>query len=1491
MDLQDISYDEQEELNNLMNIIVPNAPIESGKLKEWKERRRTLKVVIHPLLNMSISWISGENIHTDIRTKKKQIYEFSQEESVLYTLHTPAFYLNPCQVHLANVLSHYFEELQALYENLKLKFFDPKEIPLTPGQSLIPSFLNRICKSYKIETENAINEYKNDNEVDQDVLMALIDSYTLLHCVEIIYLRVDDKSYSETIIEWVNRSDPQPLQEDGLAIMTSRIPCLHPGFWPYVHKAALRGLFKQVISCLQQSGIESVEPKVTTVIDVIIDILETFPSHKMPFKNENILKWRHWRSKVINSIRTLKLDNPEISSAFRYLFEIISGDKDAIFRESDTWQECLGALILLNDPLNCKTIKDIRRIYDSVINGEDSFTVDETLPVESACAALFSGNIPKAMIQAAHIQTSLAAHIADLLLKSGVLEEFQTDEYPLSLRDYLVLNYADQLIANSDTWRIAPIYWKTVQEIGIQRIKAVLPRIPLTSDEKTEEVLALCDQFSLDEEACMIASIWAKELERKKKLGSAVLLYDRVNNVHQIDQINWFLFETSLVQGYPTDVDDLMESFLTSPYSSSSRNIASLLAPYATLNIFYKLKTEGKRCSAAHYLASLIKAVDIPKKYMLLLLAEMLYFLDDSLPRAFTMRDIFDCTAAIEEFQSLTFKEDYIQLFEKARSAKSYIQKNKTLKVSENWRTTIKKEMNEKNVLELMKIPKETQPSYNEWISQKKPSAYRNLLKPDPHFRENLPTHATPIQIPTKTIYQNAANYHYEKLTFHRYRFSSPYSPYDSFVSPGKAKQTYGKKRRCQNDPFSYTICSHSHRKSDINTQKTHFSTPLLSHHDSPSKVASKDVFHISCSPEKTDSDIIYKKSQKAFNLRTPKHDFNDSDLSSETKTNHLLHTSSPASLPSQPSSPNFSTGVENKSHEEINKVILTIEKSKFSIEDVKTSLFKNNSKKKTNEKDSNIRILNIKNWWTGKFMEDSENMQLMLSKKGFALQKNGELLSQHNYNASEIQTKLNGPGTEYFIQIITTSKLNSLKILQYSCPEVNLIELTPDQAQKMLSLKKSTNLFQKSDFSEHLIKSNEDNTDIVEVPDNSESKSDKAEPQKNTKTPPWLSIKDKRINEKNKPRLIYPPVVLYDDDIERLNDGEFLNDTIIDFYLKYIQNRLFQNNPSKTNESHIFNTFFYKRLVDKDRFGKKGGYQNVKKWTSKTKIDLFTKKYVVVPVNESLHWYVAIICNLDAMPCNSSIQEADKNIRSGSDGKLFSFFSKRDINNSSFDQNNKLDKKEAEHKNVNMIDQRNNLENFFLKNHELSRISENISIKKKLNEERYIEKPHTPFSKNKDLSIRKPIIIIFDSLGGQHNITLKNLRDYLYEEAKDKRDLELNKADIVGIHAKVPQQSNYCDCGVFLLHYVEQFLNDPDKVLPFILDHHNKTSISSDMKDLWGQEKISSLRSELRLLIKHLQNESLIMSKNDTTIPYLNQDDTTDNSYDHDSDELIMYF
>lgn len=62
----------------------------------------------------------------------------------------------------------------------------------------------------------------------------------------------------------------------------------------------------------------------------------------------------------------------------------------------------------------------------------------------------------------------------------------------------------------------------------------------------------------------------------------------------------------------------------------------------------------------------------------------------------------------------------------------------------------------------------------------------------------------------------------------------------------------------------------------------------------------------------------------------------------------------------------------------------------------------------------------------------------------------------------------------------------------------------------------------------------------------------------------------------------------------------------------------------------------------------------------------------------------------------------------------------------------------------------------------------------------------------------------------------MATLRDYLTCEYKAKYPNEpartYNKTVMSGNQVKVPQQNNFFDCGVFLLHYVEQFFKDPIK-------------------------------------------------------------------------------
>ncbi|KAH8654108.1 hypothetical protein BGZ60DRAFT_346927, partial [Tricladium varicosporioides] len=96
--------------------------------------------------------------------------------------------------------------------------------------------------------------------------------------------------------------------------------------------------------------------------------------------------------------------------------------------------------------------------------------------------------------------------------------------------------------------------------------------------------------------------------------------------------------------------------------------------------------------------------------------------------------------------------------------------------------------------------------------------------------------------------------------------------------------------------------------------------------------------------------------------------------------------------------------------------------------------------------------------------------------------------------------------------------------------------------------------------------------------------------------------------------------------DIDRLDEGEFLNDSIVNFYLRWLEHNLEQTNPDISRRIYFHNSFFYEALTKTPR-GKRGiNYESVKRWTSK--VDLFEKDYIIVPVCENLHWYLAIICN-----------------------------------------------------------------------------------------------------------------------------------------------------------------------------------------------------------------------------------------------------------------------
>ncbi|KAG6615357.1 Sentrin-specific protease 7 [Phytophthora cinnamomi] len=100
--------------------------------------------------------------------------------------------------------------------------------------------------------------------------------------------------------------------------------------------------------------------------------------------------------------------------------------------------------------------------------------------------------------------------------------------------------------------------------------------------------------------------------------------------------------------------------------------------------------------------------------------------------------------------------------------------------------------------------------------------------------------------------------------------------------------------------------------------------------------------------------------------------------------------------------------------------------------------------------------------------------------------------------------------------------------------------------------------------------------------------------------------------------------------DVDRLVPGEFLNDNIIDFYLRFLWRHLA---PWQQQQTYFFTSHFFTQLN-----GTNGAHElttadpderfaRVARWTQK-ETNLFEKRFLFIPINDSFHWSIAVLCN-----------------------------------------------------------------------------------------------------------------------------------------------------------------------------------------------------------------------------------------------------------------------
>lgn len=328
--------------------------------------------------------------------------------------------------------------------------------------------------------------------------------------------------------------------------------------------------------------------------------------------------------------------------------------------------------------------------------------------------------------------------------------------------------------------------------------------------------------------------------------------------------------------------------------------------------------------------------------------------------------------------------------------------------------------------------------------------------------------------------------------------------------------------------------------------------------------------------------------------------------------------------------------------------------------------------------------------------------------------------------------------------------------------------------------------------------------------------------------------------------------------DLERLRDGEFLNDNLIGFYARFLEYYLERNKPEVSKRVYFFNSYFYATLTSPVK-GRKGvNYQGVSKWTRN--VDLFSHDYVVVPINESAHWYLAIICNLRTLKNRSEAKDIEPT-QEGSEvqQKMTSY---KEIPETPPPEKAATPEETARDslaamKIDDVVPSLNSLHGPTSEDEWPEKEENQASPPAVFHSENPSETLQSDATKRKKLkstgpvySIDQPTIVTFDSLNEPRQPAIKVLKQYLSEESI-KAKISFDLKDIKGMTAKgIPLQPNYSDCGLYLLAYLEKFVQDPDEFLRKILRREMNTQID------WPTLKSGLLRRRLRDFLFKLHEE-----------------------------------
>ncbi|POV93890.1 hypothetical protein PSTT_17135 [Puccinia striiformis] len=530
----------------------------------------------------------------------------------------------------------------------------------------------RIGNQYIVALKDYVAELQKEDEIKNgeeiDLALQMIDIFSLFVLVHIPADGRGDGIVVEEILDWVNRTNPQPPKEEGEELSAMNIPYEHVNYWPYIQACVIRGHLTQA-SALLKPYTKTHNPTLNQLMTVLISLIKSTPrstsfNQELEF-NKAVEKFRE---NVERSLITLEsemniiFENERIKSennshdsgiafdeedlihfqaSYKILLEILSGDQSRISETCYDWQEALGAHLLWVNPF-CKR-DDLPLVMKKITT---DWPIDQTSNLDLSTSSILNGEINLLLESTSKLDKWLICHLADLRIYPRILRRLVVDDLDTQFKQ------PDNDNMDLDSTQPA----KLTTKVSILEMKSIYA------------------EYDMEDELNRTARILSRRLMKQRKFGAAVAYAVTANDLKLVSRISDCLLDEYLTNGpeeFARLVDEIPSSllhptapsirpglFFDSPVKDNlneknndmvhpNLNSSKLLflSRYRDMHSYY---SKGERKLAAQTLIALMTTEIAPKRWWAVCLIDVIPLLEDD-EILISLQDTYELFRCLEE--------------------------------------------------------------------------------------------------------------------------------------------------------------------------------------------------------------------------------------------------------------------------------------------------------------------------------------------------------------------------------------------------------------------------------------------------------------------------------------------------------------------------------------------------------------------------------------------------------------------------------------------------------------------------------------------------------------------------------------------------------------------------------------------------------------------------------------------------------------------------